>query len=350
MMIADVMKEIGKDGGVLIEQYEGLGVHNEIIDGFYFHKGYKDTELITDPTQNQSNHYDVNILISNKTFNTNVDLAPVLQAISEEGIKQLVIIGEVGNEALEVLKLAKGKGLMMVTAVDPPYTVGGRTLFLEDIALMTNGTIYNGVDFTTNMLGRAKEVLVTEHATTIIDGEGSKKDVKKRVEALKVQLKEEAHPQSIQFIKDRLGRLTNKMAIIKVGGAVEFERDEVKLRVQDAVCACQSALKDGILPGGGVFLARVKGTEFDDAFKQPFKQLVDNSGLNPEALLGSLEATGTWFGFNLRNITDKPVNLLEEGILDPSLVIKEVVTNACSIVGKLITASAQTAWGTDDKS
>jgi chaperonin GroEL len=164
--------------------------------------------------------------------------------------------------------------------------------------------------------------------------------VTERINSLKTQLKDEEHPQSIQFIKDRLARLTGKMAIIRVGGAIEFEREEVKLRVQDAVCAVQSAMKDGILPGGGSTLARVKGTEFDDAFKQPFKALFENAGLNPEEYIARLDDKDVWKAFNLRNITDKPVDMLEEGVIDPSLVISEVVTNAVALVRGLITASA----------
>lgn len=345
-MIADVMREVGKDGGVLIEQYEGLGVHNELIDGFYFHKGYKDTALISDPAQNQSNHYDVPILISSKSFNTNVDIAPVMNAIYQAGFKEVVLIADVQNEALETLKLSKSAGKILGMPVDTPYVVGGKTLFLDDIALMTGAQVYDGVDFDLSMLGHAKEVLVTEHATTILDGDGEAKLVKERIKALRLQLKDEANPNSIQFIKDRLARLTNKMAIIRVGGAIEFERDEVKLRVQDAVCAVQSAMKAGVLPGGGVTLARVKGTEFDDAFKEPFKQLIANAGLNPEAFLASLP-DNPWEGYDLRKQTGADFvvdNLLDAGVIDPSLVIKEIVTNAIAITSGLITASAATAW------
>lgn len=349
-MIADIMKEVGVDGGVIIEQYEGLGVHNELINGFYINRGYKDTDLINNPSLNQSSHVDVPILISNKTFNTNVDIGPVLDSINKAGFKEVIMVGEVQNEALQTLKLAKGKGVLLVVPIDPPYAVGGRTLFLDDIALMTGAKVYDGTEFDAGeYLGEAKEVLVNGYSTTIVGGDGKPTEVAERVKSLKEQLEEETHPQSIQFIKDRLARLTNKMAIIKVGGAIEFERDEVKLRVQDAVCAVQSALKDGILPGGGVFLARVTGTEFDDAFKQPFKQLVANSGKNPEALLPLVEAAGVWEGFNLRNMTDKPVDLLEQGIIDPSLVIKEIVTNAVSVVSGLITANAAIAWDKEQK-
>ena len=340
-MIADIMQEVGKDGGVMIEQYEGLGVHNELIDGFYFHKGYKDTDLINDQAANQSNHTEVPIFISNKTFNTELEIAPVLNDIVRAGHKEIIMIAEINNLALETLKMSRAKGLLLAVPVDPAYTVGGRTLFLDDIAIKTGGKVYNGVQFNVEEhLGFASEVLVTEHATTILDGDGDKTLIKERIQNLKEQLKDEEHPQSIQFIKDRLARLTGKMAIVRVGGAIEFEREEVKLRVQDSVSAVQSAMKDGILPGGGSALARVKGTEFDDAFTQPFKALFDNAGLNPETYLARLEGTDAWQGFNLRNISDKPVDMLEEGIIDPSLVISEVVTNAIALVRGLITASA----------
>lgn len=340
-MIADILQEIGVNGGVMIEQYEGLGVHNEIIDGFYFNKGYKDTDLINDPSANQSNHTEIPILISNKTFNTELEIGPVLNKIVQAGIKELIVIGEVNNAALETLKMTRAKGLLLAIPVDPAYTVGGRSLFLEDIAIKVGGQVYNGVEFDVEThLGFAKEVLITEHATTILDGDGEKDLVKERIKNLKEQLADEEHPQSIQFIKDRLARLTGKMAIIRVGGAIEFEREETKLRVQDAVCAVQSAMKDGILPGGGVALARVKGTEFDEAFVQPFKALFENAGLNSETYLARLEDAEAWHGFNLRNITDKPLDMLQEGIIDPSLVVSEVVTNSTALVRGLITASA----------
>ena len=340
-MLSDVLQEVGKDGGVMIEGYEGLGVHNEIVDGFYFNKGYKDTDLINDQAENQSNHKEIPVIVSNKTFNTEVEIAPLLNEIVKSGYKEVIIIGEINNAALETLKMTRAKGMLLAVPIDPPYTVGGRSLFLDDIALKVGSEVYNGADFTIEKhLGYADEVLVTEYATTIVGGDGDQKAIEGRLEALKKQLDDEEHPQSIQFIKDRMARLTGKMAIIRVGGAIEFEREELKLRVQDAVCAIQSAMRDGVLPGGGSVLARIKGTEFDDAFKQPFKTLFENAGLNPESYIAKLENAGTWEGFNLRNITDKPVDMLEEGIIDPSLVMTEVVSNAIALVRGLITASA----------
>lgn len=349
-MISDIMKEIGKDGGVIIEPYDGLGVHNEIISGFYFPKGYKDNSLINDITQNQSNHYNVPVLVSDKPLNTEVDIAPLLRKTIDKGFKELIIVGEVNGTALETLKMSRKAGVLMAVPVDPPYAAGGRALFLDDIALMVGGKVYNGVDFDpVEDLGQAKEVLITGTSTTILKGDADPKELKARIKSLHAQVKEEDNQQSQQFAKERLARLTNKMAIIKVGGAIEFERDEVKLRVQDAVCAVQSALKDGILPGGAVVLARVKGTEFDDAFKEPFKQLVKNCGYNPEALLAQIEAAEAWFGFNLDIEPEEPLNMLEMGVIDPSLVVKEIVTNAVSVVCGLISASAATAYVLEDK-
>lgn len=340
MMIADILKEVGVDGGVMIEAYEGLGVHNEIIDGFYFPKGYKDTDLINDPSSNQSSHTDIPILVSNKTFNTELEIGPVLNKIVQAGYKEIIIVGEVNNLALETLKMTRSKGLLLAVPVDPAYTVGGRSLFLEDIAIKTGATVYNGVEFDpTTHLGFAREVLINGYSTTIINGDSEKELVTERIKSLKTQLKEETHPLSIQFIKDRLSRLTGKMAIIKVGGAIEFQRDQLKLRVQDAVCAVQSAMKDSILPGGGSVLARIKGTDFDDAFKQPFKVLFENAGLNPEAYLAKLEEGSEWEGFNLNRITERPIDMLEEGVLDASIVVSEVIINAVALASGFISAS-----------
>lgn len=343
-MISDIMKAVGKDGGVMIEQYEGLGVHNEIIDGFYFAKGYTDTALINDPTLNQSNHTDIPLLVASNVFKTNVDIGPVLESLKQAGISQIVMVADIQGEALDVLKLAKSKGYMLVVPVNIPYVAGGKDLFLDDIALMTGATVYDGANFDPKKhLGYAQEVLVTEYSTTVLGGDGDKDLIKERIKSLRTQVKELDHPQSIQFAKDRLARLTNKMAIIRVGGAIELERDETKLRVQDAVCAVQSAMKDGIVPGGGVALAHITGTDFDDAFKQPFKQLVENSGLNPELFVARLEGAGAWEGFDLKNVTDKPINLLDHGVIDASLVSKETVTNAVAIASGLITASVAIA-------
>lgn len=343
-LIYEIMHEIGKDGGTMIEPMNGLGIQSETIDGFYFHKGFKNAKLINDPTSFNSSHKEVPVLVSSKRFDTEVDIAPVIQVIQESGFKEVIMVADVNNTAMLVLEAAKAKGIIMAVPVDPDYAAGGQALFLSDAALMLGCEVYDGGEFEINKhLGLAQEVLITASSTSIFGGDGDKEAIQNRLDQVREQLKETDHPQQVQFMKERLARLTAKMAIIKVGGAIEFERDEKKERVRDAVCAVQSAMKEGVLPGGGVVLARITGTEFDDAFKEPFKQLVTNAGGNPEAFLGRLEGSDDWDGFNLRNVSEKPINLLKEGVLDAALVVREIIINSISVVSGLITASAAVA-------
>jgi chaperonin GroEL len=343
-MIADIMHEVGTDGGIVIESYEGLGVHPEIVSGFYFNKGYRDTSLINDPSNNQSNHFKVPILVSSKKMATNVDIGPILKELLDKGFNEFILIADISDEVGQALARTKTEGIIFGAGVEPPFVSGSRTLFLDDIALLIGAKVYEGGDFNAKQyLGYADEVLITANSTTILSGDSDKKEVIARVKQLRAQVKEATHPQSIQFAKDRLARLAGKMAKIKVGGALELERDELKLRIQDAVSAFQSAVKEGIVPGGGTTLARITGTAFDDAFKQPFRTLLSNEGLNPDGYLAKLENTDKWTGFDITKITDQPENMLENGVIDPALVIKEVVRNAVSVVIGLIKAGAQIA-------
>lgn len=347
-LISDVMHEVGTDGGVVIESYEGLGVHPEIVNGFYFGQGYKDTALINDPANNQSLHENVPILISSRKFATNVDLGPVLKKLVDNGIKDFILLADVGDEVAQALAMSKSQGIIHGVAVEPPFVSGSRTLFLEDIALLVGGKVYEGTHFDPlEHLGYAKEVLVTANSTTIIGGDGEKKAITERIKVLRAQVAEATHPQSIQFAKDRLARMAGKMAKIKVGGALELERDELKLRIQDAVSAVQSAVKDGIVPGGGCCLAKVKGTDFDDAFKQPFRILMENAGENPDVYLARLDES-PWLGFDLMNLTTMPQNMLETGVIDAALVIKEVVRNSVSVVMALIMSGAALSYAEKD--
>lgn len=344
-MIADIIAEVGIDGGVTVEDFAGIGIYNELVDGFYFRKGFTNVNLITDPTNLESRHENVHLLITEKRLALPTDIEPILEQIVANGIRELVIVGDVSEEALGSLLLNRLKGVITTTVVDVPVFGALRSLLMEDLAVMTGGNVFvpgaKATDFTVDMLGAAGKIIVNEFSTTIIDGDGSKEDVEVRVKDLHAQLLEADSQVTIEALKDRLSKLTGKVAIIRVGGATELEQGEVKLRVQDAICAVQAAIKEGIVPGGGVTLARVKAEHFQEAFQQPFKQLVNNAGYNTDrALWNVLEAPG-WRGYDLRNFGDsyKPVDLLKAGIIDPSSVIKEVVRNATSIVSKLVTVS-----------
>lgn len=344
-MIADIIKEIGIDGGVTVEDFPGVGIYNELVDGFYFRKGFTNVNLINDPTNLESRHQDVDIFLTEKKMATTADIAPILEKVIAAGGKgkELVLIGEVSDEVLGVLLLNRMHGIINVTVADLPVFGPMRSLTLEDLALVTGGKVYvqgaSPSDFDVSLLGGAKQVIINEFSTTIIGGEGSSEDINMRVEELHHQLLEAESPGTIEALRDRLAKLTGKVAILRVGGATEVEQGEVKLRVQDAICAVQAAIKDGIVPGGGVTLARIRTEYFNNAFKQPLRTLVENAGFYGEGALWLLSEAKDWEGFDLRADELKTVNLLKTGIIDPASVVKETVQNATSVVSKLITAS-----------
>lgn len=342
MLVAETVNAVGADGGITLEDFAGRGIYNEIVEGFYFRKGLVSAYLAKDPANLESKHFKVPILVLDKQLSLQAEAADMMDKIVGK-FKELVIVGSVVGDALAFLvqlRLEKDSN-MLVSIVDPPYET--RSLFLEDLALMTGATVlsegFNTNGFTLDMLGFAEKVVLTTQSTTVLGSDGAQEDVDKRVKELQKQLKEATNPVDVETIRGRLSRLTGSVAIIRVGGATETEQKEVKLRVQDAVGAAQAALKDGILAGGGTVLARLD-VGFKEAFEAPFLQLASNSGVNAERLLFQLQDAPEGYGFDLRNITDKPVDMVKVGVVDAALVIKEVVSNAASVASKLLTTSS----------
>lgn len=346
MLIADTIKSVTLDGGVVVERQAGLGIYNELQDGFYFNKGFANAWLINNRAQLKAEHNDVNILITEKQITGIHEMAQILEKCGNNNIKRLVIVGEVSGEAMNVLVQVHIKGLFDVTTVEPPVYAGNRALFLEDLAIVTGGSVFtqgmSADSFDTEMLGKASKVVIDEFNTSIVGGQGDKKAIAGRIKSLKADAKNAKDPRTVDAIQQRLGKLTGKIGIIRVGGATPSDADYTKLKVDDAVCAVRSAMRSGVLPGGGIALLRCKDIagDFADALEQPFKQLMNNAGLNAERYLAEAEKGGTWYGFNLRNLSDKPLNLLDEGIVDPLEVIKEVVTNAATTAARLINVKA----------
>jgi chaperonin GroEL len=340
-LIAETINAIGPDGGVTLEDFSGRGVYNEIVEGFYFRKGLISSYLAKDPTNVESKHFKVPILVLDKQLSDQGEAAEITDRIITAKFKELVIVGAVTGDALAFIIQRRLNNELLVSIVDPPYDA--RALFLDDLALMTDATVmtdgFNVDEFNADMLGMAAKAVITTSSTTLLGPDGAQEAVTKRVKDLQKQLEESTHPTDIEIIRRRLSQLTGKVAIIQVGGATETEQQEVKLRVQDAVGASQAALREGFLPGGGTTLARLD-VGFKEAFEAPFLQLARNSGVNPEKLLFLLQDSPEGYGFDLRNITDKPVNLEKAGVLDAALVIKEVVTNAASVAAKLLTTSS----------
>lgn len=346
-MIADVISEVGLDGGVTVEDFAGVGIYNELVDGFYWRKGFTSVNLINDPSNLESRHENVDILISEKKLATTADIAPILDKIvTQSGTgKELVLVGDVTEEVLGLLFLNRLKGIINVTVVDLPVFGAMRSLTLEDLALVTGGKVYlhgaNASDFELEWLGGAQRVILNEFSTTIIGGEGHDEDVSKRTSELSTQLQGAESPITAEALRERLARLTGKVAIIRVGGATEVEQGEVKLRVQDAICAVQAAIKDGIVPGGGVALARIKCENFEEALKQPFLTLVENCGYSSDRAYWRLmeSKASRWYGYDLKDPTFDytPINTLKAGVVDPASVVKETVINAVSVIAELIT-------------
>lgn len=340
-LVAETVNAVGADGGVTLEDFAGRGVYNEIVEGFYFRKGLVSAYLAKDPANLESKHYKAPILILDKQLSEQGEAAEIMERIINAKQKEVVIVGSVAGDALAFIVQLRLSNKLIVSIVDAPYDA--RSLFLEDLALMTDATVITeGFDineFSVDQLGFAEKTVITTSGTTLLGADGQAEKIAKRVKELQTQLKEASSPVDIEMIRGRLSRLTGKVAIIRVGGATETEQKEVKLRVQDAVGAAQAALKEGILPGGGTTLARLD-VGFKEAFEAPFLQLASNSGVNPEKLLFQLQDAPENYGFDLRSVTDKPIDLIKAGVVDPALVVKEVVTNAASVAAKLLTTSS----------
>lgn len=357
-MIADTLKKVGTDGGVLVEKYPGYGIYNDIVEGFYFQRGFTYVNLINNYAQLKAEYHNIAIMVTDKRLSTVAEIAPILDKIAGNKITELVIIGEVIDDAAAVLAVNKTQGKITTTVVGVPTIAGSQTLFLEDIAVMIGAQVLqqgaNSQDFKLEMLGQADKIVSTEHSTTIIGGRGDEEEVRNRIAELKLQLKDQTHHISIDAIKQRLSKLTGKVAVIKVGGALETEVEETKLRVDDAVAALQSAMKDGIVPGGGVTLLRLSELTGVDILKKPltrlFYHLLSSADENAEGRAAEvLNSKDKWSGFNLKNLEDGLVNLLDAGVVDPAKVIEQVVVNAASVSAGLVSTSVAIATEPEEK-
>lgn len=339
-MIADTVQKVGADGGIVVEDFAGRGVYNEIMEGFYFRQGLVSAYLAKDSGAMESKHTKVPILILDKQLSDANEAAELMERILQK-FKELVIVGSVVGEALALIIQLRMENKLIVSIVDAPYEA--RALFLEDLALMTDATLLTeGFDvnnFDISMVGMAQKAVITTTGTTLLGSDGAKEKIQARIKELQKQLTDATSPVDIEHIRARLSRLTGKVAIIRVGGANQVDQQEVKLRVWDAIGATQAALKDGILPGGGSILARIE-TDFKEAYEEPFKQLAVNNGSNPEKLLFKVQAAKMGYGYNFRELTEDPIDLIKAGVVDSALVIKQAVTNAAAVAAKLLTTSS----------
>lgn len=367
-MIAKVIAKVGKEGVITVEESQTFGLTEEIVEGMKFDKGYVSPYMITKAENMEAELKDPQILITDKKISSIQEILPLLEKIAQTGKKEMVIIAEdVEGEALTTLVVNKLRGILNVLAIKAPGFGDSRKAMLEDIAILTGGTVVSeerGMKLESaglEDLGKAGRIVSTKDDTTIVDGKGKKKDIDARVAQLKTQIEKATSDFDKEKLQERLGKLSGGVAVIKVGAATEVEQKEKQHRVEDAVEATKAALEQGIVPGGGVALLNesVKLSEKDDiasqilveALAMPAKQIAKNSGQSPDRVVARIQDLqkaydgekinpgANWnMGYNAEE--NAYVDMLEAGIIDPAKVVISALTNAVSAAAMLLTTEA----------
>lgn len=356
-LIAEVISKIGKDGVVTVEAGQGLEMEQEIVEGFSYDKGYASAFFVTDVNRQEATFDKPLVLVTDKKISAANDILPLLEKCAQAGRKDLVIIAEeVSGEALSLLVLNKLKGVFNSLVLKAPAFGDRRKEIMEDIAILTDATVVSAdkglklEEVGLEVLGSAAKVIATKDETTIIKGAGDQKEVAKRIALIHSQAEMARSDYEREEYEKRAAALSGKVAVIKVGGATETEIDEKKFRVDDAVAATKAALAEGIVTGGGVTLVNLasKLSEEDaghrivkNALKTPFIHIMENAGLNAQALLYEVEkSTKEGYGVNVMAPEKGLIDLKKAGVIDPAKVTKEAVKNATSIAATAITMGA----------
>ena len=355
-LIAEVIAKIGKDGVVTVEAGQGLTMESEIVEGFSYDKGYSSPFFVTDVNRQEAVFEKPLVLITTNKISAASDILPLLEKCAQAGKKDLVIVAEeVEGEALSLLVLNKLKGVFNSLVLKAPAFGERRKEIMEDIAILTDATVVSAdkglklEEVGMEVLGSAAKVIATKDETTIIKGAGDSKEVAKRIALINTFAENAKSDYEKEEFEKRAAALSGKVAVIKVGGMTETEIDEKKFRVDDAVAATKAALAEGIVTGGGVTLVNL-AAKLDDAdagtrivknaLKAPFVHIMENAGLNAQALLAEVESAKAGKGINVMNPADGLVDLKKVGVIDPAKVAKEAVKNATSIAATAITMGA----------
>ncbi|MCS0806085.1 chaperonin GroEL [Escherichia coli] len=362
-LIAKAMDKVGKEGVITVEEGSGLENELDVVEGMQFDRGYLSPYFINNPQSMQAELEDPFILLNDKKISNVRDLLPILEGVAKAGKPLLIVAEDVEGEALATLVVNTIRGIVKVCAVKAPGFGDRRKAMLEDMAILTGGTVISeevGLSLekaTINDLGRAKKVQVSKENTTIIDGAGDTADIEARIKQIKAQIEETTSDYDREKLQERVAKLAGGVAVIKVGAATEVEMKEKKARVEDALHATRAAVEEGIVPGGGVALIRakaaiaeLKGANEDQnhgiaialrAMEAPLREIVTNAGDEPSVVLNRVaEGTGA-FGYNAAN--GEFGDMIEFGILDPTKVTRSALQNAASIAGLMITTEAMVA-------
>ncbi|MFP5076018.1 chaperonin GroEL [Rhizobium sp. YIM 134829] len=361
--IAEAMQKVGNEGVITVEEAKTAETELEVVEGMQFDRGYLSPYFVTNPEKMVADLEDAYILLHEKKLSNLQAMLPVLEAVVQTGKPLLIIAEDVEGEALATLVVNKLRGGLKIAAVKAPGFGDRRKAMLEDIAILTGGTVISedlGIkleNVTIDMLGRSKKVSISKENTTIVDGAGAKNEIEGRVAQIKAQIEETTSDYDREKLQERLAKLAGGVAVIRVGGSTEVEVKEKKDRIDDALNATRAAVQEGIVPGGGVALLRsstkitVKGENADQeagvniirrALQSLVRQIADNAGDEASIVVGKiLEKDDDNFGYNAQ--TSEYGDMLAMGIVDPVKVVRTALQNAASVASLLITTEAMIA-------
>jgi chaperonin GroEL len=361
-LISEAMDKVGKEGVITVEEAKGMDTSLEFVEGMQFDRGYLSPYFVTNPEKMEVILEDLLILIHEKKISNMKDMLPLLESVARSGKPLLIIAEDVEGEALATLIVNKLRGTLNAAAVKAPGFGDRRKAMLEDIAVLTGGTVISedvgvklekiGIDD----LGSCKTVKIDKDNTTIIDGSGDIKKIEDRMRQIRSQIEDTTSDYDREKLQERLAKLTGGVAVISIGAASEAEMKEKKARVEDALNATRAAVEEGIVPGGGVALVRcsaalnkleLSGDEIHGvnilkkALKEPLRQIVENAGYEGSPILNKVLEGKDDYGFNVTE--DKFENLLAAGVIDPAKVVRFALQNAASVSGLMLTTEAMIA-------
>lgn len=359
-LIADAMEKVGRDGVITVEESQTMHTELSVVEGMQFDRGYLSPYMSTNPDKMTAELDNPYILITDKKISQIAEILPILEQIVKQNAKLLIIADEVEGEALTTIILNKLRGTFTCVAVKAPSFGDKRKALLEDIAILTGGKVLSeelGIDFKQvglDMLGRARSVKVDKDTTTIVEGAGDPKSIEERVKFIRGMLAKETSDYEKEKLADRLAKLAGGVAVIKVGAPTEVEMKEKKLRIEDALSATKAASEEGVVPGGGVALLKVKpdvenlvskltGDEktgaaiIVKALEAPIRQIAKNSGVDGGVVANNVLANLDKKAYGYDALTNKYVDMIASGIIDPTKVTRSALQNAASVAGTLLT-------------
>jgi len=360
-LIAEAMEKVGKDGVITVEESKSMGTTLEVVEGMQFDRGYLSAYMVNDTEKMEANMQNPYILLTDKKISNIQDILPILEQIVQQGRRLLIIAEDVDGEALATLVVNKLRGTFDCVAVKAPGFGDRRKAMMEDIAILTGGTViseevgYDIKEATLDMLGTAASVKVTKENTVIVDGAGNADEIQNRIKQIKHQHDESTSDFDKEKLQERLAKLAGGVAVIQVGAATETELKERKLRIEDALNATKAAVEEGIVAGGGVALVNaipavkkyVETLSGDEktgaaiimrALEEPVRQIAENAGLEGSVVVAEVKNSKTGVGFNAS--TEEYVDMIGAGIVDPAKVTRSALQNASSASAMLLTTEA----------